>query len=43
MHQALQAFNQTSCAGRAYPEDGNWIATGVVAGNVGGKDRIEYT
>jgi adenylate cyclase len=45
MRQALAAFNQEeSAAGSPELEAGIGIASGlVVAGNVGGKERIEYT
>lgn len=45
MYQALQAFNQEQAAlDEPILRMGIGIATGqVVAGNVGGKDRIEYT
>ena len=45
MRQALAAFNQEeTVARRATLESGIGIATGpVIAGNVGGKERIEYT
>jgi class 3 adenylate cyclase len=45
MRQALQAFNQEQAAlDEPALRMGIGIATGqVVAGNVGGKDRIEYT
>lgn len=45
MRQALAAFNQESAAARLpILESGIGIASGpVIAGNVGGKERIEYT
>jgi adenylate cyclase len=45
MRQALAAFNQEgAAAGRPTVESGIGIASGlVIAGNVGGKERIEYT
>ncbi|MDX1437869.1 MAG: adenylate/guanylate cyclase domain-containing protein [Anaerolineales bacterium] len=45
MRQALKAFNQTEANFTRTPiENGVGIATGpVIAGNVGGKERIEYT
>jgi len=45
MRRALVTFNQAeSIAGRPILENGIGIASGtVIAGNVGGKERIEYT
>lgn len=45
MRQALAAFNQESTnPGRTALDNGIGIASGqVIAGNVGGKERIEYT
>jgi adenylate cyclase len=45
MRQALAAFNQEeTLARRPTLESGIGIASGpVIAGNVGGKERIEYT
>ena len=45
MRRSLAAFNQTTTAAQGPPlESGIGIASGqVIAGSVGGKERIEYT